>query len=1379
MTVGAAGRRRAGKRGPSPDDAPAPTSDRTQAKRPTREALLAALVERERELAEARREQAATADALRVIGRTGDVSLADVFQALIVSAVRLCADDGVIYLRRGDEFLAEADFDGDAEKIKARNLTPKRPGRDTMTGRVALSGQVEHIADVLADAEFAVAPAQRLKGIRAYLGVPLLRDGKVAGAFVLGRREPGRFSDSAVELAKTFAAQAVIAIENARLFNETKHALERQTATSEVLKVIAASPSDAAPVFEAIAHSARRLLSGYSATVWRFEGEVAHLAALTPTNPEADAALRALSPGPIGQFPFAARLSDGEIVQIPETEDEPQRLRDLARLRGHRAMLFVPLMQRGSAAGYVSVTRKEPGPFDPDDVALLKTFADQAVIAIENARLFNETQEALDQQRASAEVLGAISKSVADAAPVFEAILNACERLFGAEAIGICTIGCDDMVRVAAWRGPWADEVRRDITAVGESVTGRIIRERRVHHIPDHAAEPNLSPTLRERVNRLGSASLLYAPMLWEDAGLGSIVVVRKPPRAFSEREQALLQTFADQAAIAIQNARLFEEVQAKTRDLEESLAQQTATAEVLKVISRSAFDLGAIFQTLVATAVDLCKAFSGTLCVRDGEVFRYQGMAGPGASQELQSYLEDHPIVAPDRQTIAGRTILAKAVEHIPDVAADVSYAVPLAAYGNPARALLGVPLLGKDGVEGALVLTRAEPGEFPARQIEILRTFADQAVIAIENSRLFEEVQAKTRDLEEALAQQTATSEILRAISQSPTDARPVFDRIVQTAARVLRCDVSAIMLREAAGFRIVAVETPEGLAAGFGHTVVPLDPAANFPSRAILAKEMLHLPDWSRIALPDAERGIHRRLGVNSSLYLPLLREGDCIGLLTLAGRSPDMFGPKEIAQAESFRDQALIAIENARLFNETQEALAQQTATADVLKVISRSAFDLQTVLDTLVASAVSLCGAKNGVIYLKSGDLYELKATTATAASSEPELFRQLQQGPRAPGRGSAGARVFLTGEVQNIADVRADPEIDPNMRAVMVNRALLGVPLKRGDELVGAFVLARAEPGAFSARQIEIVQTFADQAVIAIENARLFGEVQARTRELAQSLDDLRKAQDRLIQSEKLASLGQLTAGIAHEIKNPLNFINNFSTLSRELMDELRALMEKAPLDAPDREEAHDLIGMIDANLDKVVSHGQRADSIVKNMLLHSREGSGERGSVNVNAMVEEALNLAYHGARAEKRGFNVTIEKALDPSAGEADVYLQEMTRVLLNLISNGFYATTKRKQAEADAGYEPTISASTRDLGHSVEIVIRDNGAGISDDVKAKMFNPFFTTKPAGEGTGLGLSLSHDIVVKQHGGTIEVATEPGAFTAFTITLPRKGAGA
>jgi signal transduction histidine kinase len=283
----------------------------------------------------------------------------------------------------------------------------------------------------------------------------------------------------------------------------------------------------------------------------------------------------------------------------------------------------------------------------------------------------------------------------------------------------------------------------------------------------------------------------------------------------------------------------------------------------------------------------------------------------------------------------------------------------------------------------------------------------------------------------------------------------------------------------------------------------------------------------------------------------------------------------------------------------------------------------------------------------------------------------------------------------------------------------------------------------------------------------------LFEEVQERTRELSRSLDELSTAQDRLIQTEKLASLGQLTAGIAHEIKNPLNFVNNFSSVSTELIDELNEVLQTAGLADKAKEEADELTHMLKSNLEKVVQHGKRADSIVKNMLLHSREGSGEHRAADINAIVEESLNLAYHGARAERPGFNVTLKREFDPAAGMLDIYPQEITRVFLNLISNGFHAVTKRKESAGD-GFEPTLTAMTKNLGSRVEIRIRDNGTGIPPDVKEKMFNPFFTTKPAGEGTGLGLSMSHDIVVKQHGGKIDVTTEPGAFTEFIITLPR-----
>jgi PAS domain S-box-containing protein len=454
---------------------------------------------------------------------------------------------------------------------------------------------------------------------------------------------------------------------------------------------------------------------------------------------------------------------------------------------------------------------------------------------------------------------------------------------------------------------------------------------------------------------------------------------------------------------------------------------------------------------------------------------------------------------------------------------------------------------------------------------------------------------------------------------------------------------------------------------------------------------------------------------------------------------------------------------------------QVSVERETATADILKVIAGSPSDVRPVFDAIAERSNRLIGSHSTAIVRIIDDIVELVAFTMVSPEADAALRASF---PR-PVTAYPLFELVRGGEVVVIPD--SESELGARTGARDIGRArgfrsLLLTPLRNEKGLIGLISVTRKEPGTFADHHVALLRTFADQAVIAIENVRLLDELQARTRELSLSLEELRAAQDRLVQTEKLASLGQLTAGIAHEIKNPLNFVNNFSALSAELTDELNDVLKPATLSDKMREEVDELTGLLKDNLEKVVQHGKRADSIVKNMLLHSREGSGERRPADINAIVDESLNLAYHGARAERPGFNITLQRNLDPEAGMIDLYPQEVTRVFLNLISNGFYAATKRKETGEEA-FEPMLSATTKSLGNKVEIRIRDNGTGIPLEVKDKMFNPFFTTKPAGEGTGLGLSMSHDIVVKQHGGDINVDSEPGAFTEFIVTLPRTAA--
>src|SRR3984885_10312399 len=551
---------------------------------------------------------------------------------------------------------------------------------------------------------------------------------------------------------------------------------------------------------------------------------------------------------------------------------------------------------------------------------------------------------------------------------------------------------------------------------------------------------------------------------------------------------------------------------------------------------------------------------------------------------------------------------------------------------------------------------------------------------------------VTSLTRELREVQERKAATAGILQIIASSPSDVQPVFDAVADRAMTLLDCWSVTVTRFEGEyvqfGAARGALPDTEQLVRQRYQSIRP--DRASLLGRCLAERTVVNSAD--ALAEPDPQlRDYARKRGLRAVLIVPLLRDDKVEGALVLTRAEPGLFAPSEIKLVQTFADQAVIAIQNARLFGEVQtrtrdltESLQQQTATAEVLKVISRSTFDLPTVLNTLVESAAQLCGADKTQILRPTGE--GAGFYSAASCGHTPAFDAHMRTLAFPAGRGSVVGRVQLEGKSVQIIDVLADPEYTAlESQRLGGYRTHLGVPLLREGSLIGVLIVSRTTVRPFEAKHIELVETFADQAVIAIENVRLFESVEARTRELAKSLVDLQAAQDRLVQTEKLASLGQLTAGIAHEIKNPLNFVNNFSAVSVELVGEMKDALSDINLDKNKREELDEIAQMLKDNLEKILQHGKRADSIVKNMLQHSREGSGEHRSADINALVDDSLNLAYHGARAEKAGFSIALQRDLDPSAGIADVYPQEITRVLLNLISNGFYATTKRK---GDAG-------------------------------------------------------------------------------------------
>ena len=1001
----------------------------------------------------------------------------------------------------------------------------------------------------------------------------------------------------------------------------------------------------------------------------------------------------------------------------------------------------------------------------------------------EVARLTRERDEALEQQTATSEILSVISRSNFKLQPVLQSVVNTAMRLCRAEQAVIYRQeeGTYRFVAGHSTVPDYLDIEKETVILPGKgTVVGRAALTEQVARIDDAWNDQLYKKKRDAKIG--GVRSMIGVPLLREGKTIGVIALARNRVEPFTDREIELVATFADQVVIAIENVRLFEAEQQRSHELSESLQQQTASSEVLQVISSSPGELQAVFDVILDKVVQICQADTATLFLYEKGTVR-RAARHSGVSDAIM------PIV-PSAKSGTMRSIATKQIIHIPDYLADPAYLegdgfIVAAAERLGIRASLHVPMLREQEAVGAVTIWRKEARAFTKKQIDLVANFAAQAVIAIENARLLNELRQRTTDLTEALEQQTATSEVLQVISSSSGNLQPVFTTILENAARICDANFGNVYLWDGDAFHLVAAHnTPHAFADTRRRT--PFRPNSGHPFRSLAeTKQVFHVADIMTLPIylegdPQIVEAVE--LGkMRTCLGVPMLKDNNLIGAVLVFRQEVRLFTANQIALITNFAGQAVIAIENGRLLNELREALEQQTATSEVLSVISSSTGDLEAVFRTMLENATRICEAKFGTL-----DLHEGGGLRLAAAHDVPPEFTTIRgEGSFQPAPGGIldmAMKTRRTVHIHDLATTDAYAQRHPKMvDAVEVAgiRTAVGVPMLKDEELVGIIAIFRQEVRPFTDKQIELFTNFANQAVIAIENARLLNELRQRTADLTQSLEDLRGAQDRLVQTEKLASLGQLTAGIAHEIKNPLNFVNNFSAVSIELIDELREALGGVHLDTKLRADISEIADTLQGNLGKVVQHGKRADAIVKNMLLHSRQGSGEHRPVDINALVDESLNLAYHGARAEKQGFNITLERSFDPTVGEVDLFPQEITRVLLNLISNGFYAATKRK-AEVNRGdYEPTLAVATKSLGDKVEIRIRDNGTGIPPEVKEKLFNPFFTTKPAGEGTGLGLSISHDIIVKQHSGSIEVDTRLGEFTEFRIVLPRAAVSA
>ena len=1279
-----------------------------------------------RALTEALEQQTATAEILKVISRSA-FDLQPVLETLLENAARLCAAEwGVIFRPDGEGYRMAAVYGAPPEFKEFLARTPIPPGRVSTVGRAAIERRAVQIADVTADPEYQITEFQRIGGFRTVLAVPMLREGVLLGVFGLHRDEVQPFTEKQIQLVATFADQAAIAIENVRLFKELEvrnrdltEALEQQTATAEVLRVISTSPTNLQPVLDTLAASAARFCGSYHGPLSSHQ-----LSREIPV---------------VRGFVIGRSILDREAVHVADLQAETEEFPEgsaVARRLGFHTLLCVPLLRQGAAIGAIGLRRIDVSPFTDKQIALAKIFADQAVIAIENVRLFNETKEALEQQTATSEILRVIASSPTDIQPVLDAMAESASLLCAAADASIFRLD-GDVLRVVAHHGPIPHPLGHVVPALRGTVNGRAVLDRQAIQVAD-LPEAEEFPEGRAFGSNLGFRTVLSVPLLREGVAIGTIALRRTEVRLFTDKQIALLQTFADQAVIAIENVRLFTELEEKNRALttthaqmSESLEQQTATSEILRVISRSPTDVQPVFDAIVRSAVRLCDGLHGVVDRFDGELIHFAAQYNY-TPEALQMTLRMYPR-QPDRKQAAGRAVLTGDVVNIADVQADPEYATDLAVAGGW-RSVLNVPMLREGKPIGTIGVIRGQAGRFSDAQVELLRTFAEQAVIAIENARLFKELEVRNRDLTVALEQQTATSDVLRIIAESPAELQPMLDAIATSTLRL--CAASDVVIERLEGDRFYnAAHAGTQMKGLVGH---PLPLTRGFPGgRAVLDRRPIIIDDIMLVAgseYPDTLELLKLNT-VHSCAEIPLLSEGRSHGNLAVLRAEVRPFTDAEIALLQTFADQAVIAIENVRLFKElearTQEltrSVAELRALGEVSQAIS-STLDLQAVLSTIVARATELAGTDAGVIY----EYDEEREVFLPRAIEhlEQEIVETMLATPVRRGEGATGQLADVQEPIQ-VPDILTAPT-ESRVRAALVHagyRALLAVPLVSEHRLLGGLTVIRKVTGEFAPEIIELLKTFATQSALAIQNARLFREIADKSRQL--------EAASRH-KSEFLANM-------SHELRTPLNAVIGFSEVLSERM--FGDLNEKQ-----------------DEYLKDIYSSGQHLLSLINDILDLSKIEAGrmelEVTDFDLPAAIDNALILVRE--RANRRG--ITLGRAIDDRVGTVRGDERKVKQVLLNLLSNALKFTPEGGRIDVRAAMSDGMA----------EISVADTGVGIAPEDQEAIFEEFRQVGTADkkvEGTGLGLALSRKFI-ELHGGRIWVQSEPGKGSTFSFTLP------